>query len=159
MNVTQLKAQLDQALEAGLHPQTEVVLDLQDIPGIGWYICLNDEAEHPLDGKERVDLWFTLSPALKEGVHDDIPDNLLHADPRFTPAHYAVPDPVLFAQYEADRAMYGDATGSYDQWLLERYEGLAGALRDDPPRPGNHSELAGIYSALAAYLHELERMS
>lgn len=147
MNVTELKSQLDQALSRGLHPDTEVVLA---IPETGWYVLLEDEVEHPVDGREGADMWFTLSPRW-EG------DSYVDADSRFTPCHEAVPDPVLYAEYGQAKAEDPEGTpGYYTDWLRERYEGLAGALRDDPPR--SRSELAGDYRGLSALLGELERM-
>lgn len=156
MNVSELKEQLDQALNQGLLPTTEVVISLE-----GWYTLIDIQVEHPLNSE--MDMWFTLSPAFHEdGTHQQ-------ADARFTPGHEELPNPTFFAEYEADQAEFTDPeSGLYDpdyqrphyfEWLEERFEGLAGALRDDPPKPGNNAELADIYHGLATLLKEIERMS
>lgn len=155
MNVTELKQQLDEALEKGLHPETTVVIDLQgeafkDNPSVRWYVLLEDQAEHPLDGQEGADLWFTLTPREEDG-------ETVHADPRFTPGHEVRADPTLYAEFQEDYDAVVAQRITYTDWLQERYDGLAGALRDDPPRA--REELATDYRALAAYLTELERMS
>ena len=68
------------------------------------------------------------------------------------------PDPILFQEFKEDYDAQVNRL-SYLQYLQECYEGLAGALRDDPPRDSERSELASIYTALAAHLKEIERMS
>lgn len=67
---------------------------------------------------------------------------------------HTVPDPILFQEFKEDYDAQVNRL-SYAEYLQERYEGLAGALRDDPPRDRN--ELATDYRALAALLTELER--
>lgn len=68
MTVTELRDAINAALAAGLHPDTSVVVAMD-----GWYETITD-VEHPKDGSEGVDLWFTLN---RGG----------DADPRFTPGH------------------------------------------------------------------------
>jgi len=156
MNITELEQQLREAREKSLHPQTEVAISHD-----GWYFLTADTVAHPLDGQDGCELWFTLSFATNPGVHDNVSDNYIPADARFTPTHYPVPvqDPALYEEYCEDvdyRANVPAAFHSYTNWLRERYEGLAGALRDDPPR--DREELATDYRALAALLSELERI-
>ena len=159
MNITELKAAVDGALEAGLHPGTEVVFAHD-----GWYHTFED-VEHPLDGRQDehgCGLWFTMNPRV---VVDDGREVYDACDARLTPGHEVQPDPVLFAEYTGDveesrdpeSVLYGTPVGYYPEWLQDRYEGLAGALRDDPPR--DNAELADVYHSLAMYLQELERMS
>lgn len=151
MNVTELKAVLDGALEAGLHPTTEVVVATD-----GWYTVL-ESVEHPVEdgrwGTDRQLMWVTLYQGQD-------------ADSRFTPGHEWRPDPTLFSDYESDQSEFTDPESglydpeyerqSYTEWLQDRYEGLAGALRDDPPK--NRGELADDYRVLSTLLRELERM-
>ena len=143
MNITELKGAVDQALEAGLHPDTSVVIARD-----GWYYHLCPEVEHPLNSE--CDMWFTLSARPESEGSEE----WLAADARFSPGHVPVPDPVLHAEFEEDcaaRVFFGH----YHEWLRERYEGLAGAFRDDPPR--DRAGLADTYRGLAALLAELEK--
>jgi hypothetical protein len=74
----------------------------------------------------------------------------------YTDANSPEPNPILHAEYMEDYDAVNVQSLTYAQWLQERYEGLAGALRDDPPR--DREELATDYRALAALLTELERI-
>lgn len=162
MNVSQLEASLREAREKGLHPDTEVVIDMQDVTELSrWYCLLDPEVSHPVDGKEDADLWFTMSPVLNEGGEMDT------ADARFTPGHSTIEDPILHGEYLSEREESHDPDSilfdsgfpeSYVEWLQDRYEGCVGALRDDPPKAGNRSGLADTYHALSIYLRELERI-
>ena len=137
-------------------PTTSVVIARDE-----WYYHLDPKVEHPLNSE--CDMWFTLSGMPKEEGSEE----WMSADARFSPGHEELPDPTLFAEYTSDVEEFTDPeSGLYDpdykrphywEWLEDRYEGLAGALRDDPPK--DRSELADTYHGLAAYLRELERMS
>lgn len=73
MNIAQLKAQLDGAIERGIDPTTAVVVDLQERPEHDWFWELEITVKDPTvdDGF----IWYTLTPSEC-------------ADCRTTPAHY-----------------------------------------------------------------------
>lgn len=105
MNVTELKEALEEALQRGLHPETEVVLTGQVTDGT--YTIL-EVIEHPLDDSGNADCWFTLTGNGRE------------ADSRFTPVHYPEPDPELYKSYQTHiEEIESDADFTYTEFLQD----------------------------------------
>lgn len=78
MNITELKAAVDLAVERGIHPETTVVVALE-----GWYALLDADVCDPTVNDEGGYIWFTLNPAAPTQVGD----RYEWADARFTPDH------------------------------------------------------------------------